>query len=688
MNQYLLFKGRLLNQTLAPNRILDAYGAVAWEGVITGIEDRIVFGGHYCSSGNEVRIEPGILSRYCVSFEDIPPHGDNITEYTWSLQVQHEDGFLEVLADVDGGGNGSRWNFTFNSSMIPPGYNYDRNSNGDIVGKVVCVGFDDDGYYHRAEMDVGIGYKPNSPLILDAYVSDGIVNIDFLGSNSVDYYKVYYDDDNAAPYDGTGANEGNSPISNITNTSFSLTGLNTTFNDHTILIAAVNSYGESDLSEAFIAYADGPEGSTFANPIIIGTLSNGTTNPPAMSNHVSNGFGNTYDGLYNQDSDDIFFKFYIPVEGTVTLKTCSSIDTYLHMLNHQGFTISSNDNGYSCQAVASVPDDTRQNVLPLSNLQSSITVQNLSPRYYYAVVEGKSSNAGLINLIIEFTPKSTDQDVVWEDFFRTSVSGTTIRNTNTSSGWKSSAASANRIPSNTDGHFEFVVPSPSRNRMIGFSENNYNDGTWRNHWETIQYNMYLRSNGNISIYHSASSQGSAGTYSAGDLIRIERAGSQIKYKVNGAVRFTSSCPYSKSLIIDFCLYTPNDFFDDVKISAPPSMSMAALGYVPTATDLERIRNNAQPILEDSAASSLFSTLKVSPNPTRSKVDLSMESEVVTEAQVFIYHDRTGAVMRNRAWLLRIGRNSKSLQIRDLPFGTYIIEVVVAGSSKQIRVLKY
>ena len=344
-------------------------------------------------------------------------------------------------------------------------------------------------------------------------------------------------------------------------------------------------------------------------------------------------------------------------------------------------------------------NDATQGVSPVNagnNTEFTLSGLDLANKQYRIAVTGENSHGASDlsgDIIVGNGPGSGEYNVTWIDFFRTSVSGTRVTNTNTSPGWKGSAASANRIPSNTNGHFEFIVPSPLYNRMIGFSENNFNSGTWTHHWETIEYNMYLQSNGNILIYHSGALQGSVGTYSAGDVIRIEREGSNIHFKVNGSIRHTSNCPYSKSLIIDFCLYTPADYYENVKISHPAGISFTSPnlfeggGFNSTLMHVDNLIINSEPILSDSLSADLFGTLTVSPNPVKNDFLVSFESRVNSLTDIIIYSERNGEKVLHRKWQVNVGKNELRLDFGSLRTGTYTLELIIKGKKKQVRALK-
>lgn len=130
---------------------------------------------------------------------------------------------------------------------------------------------------------------------------------------------------------------------------------------------------------SFNSYAQ-PAGANMYNPVNAGTLNVGSSYTNTKNNSPVNGFGNNI----GQASDDIFYKFTIPVASKVNLSHCaSSFDTYMHLLDVNGNTIASNDdNGPLC-----------------SGLKSSISI-SLTAGTYFVVSEGYGSNSGNITTSI------------------------------------------------------------------------------------------------------------------------------------------------------------------------------------------------------------------------------------------------------------------------------------------------
>ena len=138
---------------------------------------------------------------------------------------------------------------------------------------------------------------------------------------------------------------------------------------------------------SFVQAMAQPEGANLAYPIEAGQLQFGASFTDTRNNHPTNGFGND---MFNNESDDIFYRFSLNHAATVQVSHCSSqIDTYLYILDEAGNVITSlDDNGPAC-----------------SSLQASLQV-GLQPGTYYAVSEGYSSVYGDITTEISLISNS------------------------------------------------------------------------------------------------------------------------------------------------------------------------------------------------------------------------------------------------------------------------------------------
>jgi len=139
--------------------------------------------------------------------------------------------------------------------------------------------------------------------------------------------------------------------------------------------------------------------------------------------------------------------------------------------------------------------------------------------------------------------------VHWVDVVGCSVSGGTLTRNNGSSNWGGAgAASSDSI--RWDGAVEFTVQQTNTYRMLGLSNSNADAS-----YQSIGYAIYAASGGRLYVYESGHNRGQVGTYSVGDVLRVERVGSTVYYKRNGSVVYTSNVGSSGVLIADASIYS-------------------------------------------------------------------------------------------------------------------------------------
>ena len=115
------------------------------------------------------------------------------------------------------------------------------------------------------------------------------------------------------------------------------------------------------------------------------------------------------------------------------------------------------------------------------------------------------------------------------------------------SSWSSGLATTNVIQNN--GKLTYSVGQNNKYIMVGLSNSNVNAN-----YNSIQYAIYTRANGNIHIYESGVNKGLMTTYVANDFFEIQRINGTIHYKKNGTTFYTSLTPSSGSLLGDTSFY--------------------------------------------------------------------------------------------------------------------------------------
>jgi len=134
-----------------------------------------------------------------------------------------------------------------------------------------------------------------------------------------------------------------------------------------------------------------PQGSKKENAIDLGTTTQMVTYNQVQSTTYGNCFGNYYTGTDNQVSDDVFYKFTIPYDTHIYVNLSrSNFDTYVHLINEDGFLIASNDD--------------------FNGLTSFLNL-NINAGTYYIIAEGFSYANGTIDMDVLFTPVFTPRPI-------------------------------------------------------------------------------------------------------------------------------------------------------------------------------------------------------------------------------------------------------------------------------------
>ncbi|MEQ8363572.1 MAG: DUF6443 domain-containing protein [Cyclobacteriaceae bacterium] len=164
-----------------------------------------------------------------------------------------------------------------------------------------------------------------------------------------------------------------------------------------------------------------------------------------------------------------------------------------------------------------------------------------------------------VGKVLKTKTTTTERDVTWTDLVGASILGNKIYRT--SGGWGSSgAASVQVLPAGQDGWLE-VTASEASNRMIGLSDVNTNA-----HYNTIDYALYLTTN-TLRVYENGVQKFDVPVNIVpGEVFRIERTGTTIRYIRNGITVYTSTVASNTSLLADAAFSGSNQTIVGVRTS--------------------------------------------------------------------------------------------------------------------------
>ncbi|MFZ6011289.1 MAG: RHS repeat-associated core domain-containing protein [Bacteroidota bacterium] len=151
-------------------------------------------------------------------------------------------------------------------------------------------------------------------------------------------------------------------------------------------------------------------------------------------------------------------------------------------------------------------------------------------------------------------------DVVWTDVVGSTYGNNTVTKTDVDGWGNAGAASAHFLPANTDGWIEYTAGNTTERKAFGLSDSNPNT-----QYTSIDYDLQLGTDANVYVRLNGT-QVHVAPYSAGDVLRVERVGTNIYFKQNGTTLYTVSGALTDALIGDMAIYTTTATFANVKAS--------------------------------------------------------------------------------------------------------------------------
>ncbi|MBL6447476.1 hypothetical protein JMN32_14250 [Fulvivirga sp. 29W222] len=162
------------------------------------------------------------------------------------------------------------------------------------------------------------------------------------------------------------------------------------------------------------------------------------------------------------------------------------------------------------------------------------------------------------------TPAEPPYEVLWASRHGNTFKSDTLTKQHTSNSWDIGGSySFNRLDGKADGWVTFPAGQTNISKVLGLAHEDQGS-----HYNDIDYALYLKSDGTISILEKGSDQGSFGSYQSSDVFKIERVDGEIRYLKNGQVLYTSATRFYESLMVDVSIYSQGGFFAGVQTSFP------------------------------------------------------------------------------------------------------------------------
>ncbi|MEQ1588064.1 MAG: M23 family metallopeptidase, partial [Cyclobacteriaceae bacterium] len=175
-----------------------------------------------------------------------------------------------------------------------------------------------------------------------------------------------------------------------------------------------------------------------------------------------------------------------------------------------------------------------------------------------------------VGKVLESKSTHIESDVTWKDRIVVSQIGNKLTRTDAGGSWNAGAVSVQQLTAGQNGWIEFIASETNTYRMIGLADTNPDGG-----YTSIDYAWYLLNNGTLQIYESGIQRTGIGPYASGDLFKIERTGTVVKYFQNNVLKYTSTVPSSSMLMIDASLYTSNTTISGVRSSFSTTTKITA-----------------------------------------------------------------------------------------------------------------
>ncbi len=181
------------------------------------------------------------------------------------------------------------------------------------------------------------------------------------------------------------------------------------------------------------------------------------------------------------------------------------------------------------------------------------------------IVDCSINNATVVDVTASFGVASQPtvsiaKDAVWQNQSGTVSNFTNTLNKTTAAGWGNSGASTlNTLNPNTDGWLEFTLNNTSEQKAIGLTRFD-NDANYT----SIDYAILL-DGASASVVLAGLSQMTF-IVAAGDILRVERLGTNIYFKQNGVTKYSVPNCYTTLLIGDASLNTAGATLSNVQVS--------------------------------------------------------------------------------------------------------------------------
>jgi hypothetical protein len=246
-------------------------------------------------------------------------------------------------------------------------------------------------------------------------------------------------------------------------------------------------------------------------------------------------------------------------QGTYTAIVSSNVTSPVFQWFLNGSPVGTNTATYTNNALTN-------NDVVTCVLTPNINGCNLTTYPSNSIVHRQTPQAQTIDFLItsgstSAACKEAVEEVVWRkaDLVNTSATGNDLVKIQSGGSWNGGAASMNLVDNN--GYFQFTATQINTARMAGLSNANANSN-----FTTIQYAIFLRSDGFVEVYESGIARGGFGAYAPGDVFKVSVDNGVVRYSRNGAIFYSSTIAPTLPMMADVSVNTVNGRIDDAVIA--------------------------------------------------------------------------------------------------------------------------
>jgi len=154
--------------------------------------------------------------------------------------------------------------------------------------------------------------------------------------------------------------------------------------------------------------------------------------------------------------------------------------------------------------------------------------------------------------------------IQWTDLVGTTLNGEKLVKTGTYGWGTGGAASLNKLYTGENGFLTYTINHLGDVYCLGLSSVNTDAN-----YTSINYGFMVDGSGKILIFENGEMKIPVSIAKAGDVLKIEKSGLDIKYFYNGANILTTNLKNNTSLIVDVALLKTNAYLDPVYVSFCP-----------------------------------------------------------------------------------------------------------------------